>query len=1370
MSQGVASTAGRRQFNETAINKLMAEGVSRAVATAFVNQGIDKSGRYPQLRDHVCKMEYVQYLLPRTVSDYKDPLRVGQLSPFVQELNMPRFFTEFAMSDIEAAKFAACFPEFNVISRGKTYNQHAFYANKRYAEAELLVGLVYEHARRHGGRFDPKKLVDLGGNDVWHTKRDRHTVHCDNPVLSARDVARYRVREVFSGSGAVGGVPVRSGVSAQGVTVCRKTFFDCTHEADYGMAVHSTYDTTPRSVAMGMHKRKMKCFFFCMLAVPGLEKRADGQYTVDGLVITVARDLSKGTTFSYTFSHDPALEYKHGLSTLQAYMYARRTYDLTLRDGSVVSYFYSIHSMRADTLVGKIERIDGLTLPVPDSLWTPPRRRCYYLSIPWLDTVDLELDTELFDRLVLQATGSRAEDRYDIVALYRYAKSLRQRVSINGVVLSSGYTMDPGSLVAAVVGAYAIAASYRVEGSGFFRRASSQIINRRSQGFLRDVFRVVGASLVAPFGLLASVLAHYSFYNVADAKLKQMISDSAPVTVSIDKPHGAAGYGFNPALLLPAPKLTVDGKFALEITGETQFFTPLLGGYSARLVPQEVLCAGVRHVFLSYGIPTLGKYDMPMDSKPRYYTVAVYPTDTPVKSEEFRAKAYRAVMPHIVNPTAFDSRPIVLVNGDRLFRKRMFSFVDEPALSDTPYMVKDTDVYVAFRGVGTKAVVLTKPPMYNKGTCLAFVLLYEDEVSGKVQALKARRMVGISDPDVAAAVNKLCVDAGYNVTGLVVAAPVELPGEERSELDEFSSGWEGIEDGYEDSTRVGTQDSRDVPYMTGARVSTTPVPSIVEPGTPVITPSTPPGLVGRIVPSSVEGLPGLEHNVGRLDELHGEDGFGSTGAGLPGVSAGVVPAFGGTPPPSVGEPSNEPGGHPLGSESSGGVSSGEVVWGCEAMREQLLVCEAAERVALSTGRQLVNLLLMASRGQAPLAVWGSAVQGVPGGPVPVRVTGDKYVNYLNDMELEHMAVTDGDVVYDRVTRKPPDGLYVSSDIMRVYTGAAIKEAIASALTEPYRCVVTNVDGVAGSGKTYTIVHEARLGDVVLCETSGALRETREKLAAANSTWNGAAYTVDSYLMHRQVAGCNTLWLDESLRLHAAKVFAVIKLLKPKRVYCFGDSKQIAALPFVPDIDFRYHVFPFTSVKRVRDTRRSPADVCLITSQSHYYGFEVRTYNTIRRSVRPIRVFEQGMFQALSPDVQLIVYTQVVKHDLLAQGVKNVITIGESQGNTRDHVMLYRDSTLGKALYYDSEQALVAMTRHRRSFEYVTVAVSDDSRVARDLAWLFRTQTELLLASRVLAGAGASIITPSVPLDDGEVIVQDEDEPSDIENVEELGVV
>jgi len=298
--------------------------------------------------------------------------------------------------------------------------------------------------------------------------------------------------------------------------------------------------------------------------------------------------------------------------------------------------------------------------------------------------------------------------------------------------------------------------------------------------------------------------------------------------------------------------------------------------------------------------------------------------------------------------------------------------------------------------------------------------------------------------------------------------------------------------------------------------------------------------------------------------------------------------------------------------------------------------------------------------------------------------------------------------------------------------------VADCLTVSHTAVITGVNAVAGAGKTYSIIQGAGPKDVVLCETRKALEEAAQGLVA-KAHWKGHHYTVDGFLIWGPpISECDTLWVDEVFRLHAGKLHAVIKMLKPARVRCYGDNKQVAVLPFIPGFDFVHHELAFDSSEYIRRTRRCPADVCFALSTVDYYGFRVETHNPILRSVEGPVQYRAGMFANKPADVPLLTYTQTAKDDLVKEGVKNVMTIGESQGSNFEEAILFREKDLKKALYYSKEQTLVGFTRHKRRLTVVSAAAAGtgDSLAERLCAYLADKADLLVLSSHLAPGVQA----------------------------------
>jgi len=412
--------------------------------------------------------------------------------------------------------------------------------------------------------------------------------------------------------------------------------------------------------------------------------------------------------------------------------------------------------------------------------------------------------------------------------------------------------------------------------------------------------------------------------------------------------------------------------------------------------------------------------------------------------------------------------------------------------------------------------------------------------------------------------------------------------------------------------------------------------------------------------------------------------------------------------------------------------------GKAAMEELVELCDASRDVVLASSKALADLAFAVAAGDAPGHRWRSTIQGFQGNPVLAKARGGVFYDFFTDEKLDHMAGSDGDEVYDVLDMVPPEGVYICSDQTLVYTGGAIRDRVASAMSVSHSTVITAIRAVAGAGKTYSIIQGAGPDDVVLCETRKALEEAAQGLMTKKH-WRGRHYTVDGFMIWGPtIERCDTLWVDEVYRLHAGKLHTVIKMLKPDKVRCFGDDKQVAVLPFVPGFDFVHHELVFDSVEVIRKTRRCPADVCFALSAPEYYGFNVETYNPILRSVEGPVQYMAGMFDTKPRSTVLLTYTQTAKHELQEAGVYNVMTIGESQGSNFDEVILFREKELKKALYYSYEQTLVGVTRHKRRLTVVSAAAagSGDSLAEKLCAYLKDKADVLVLSSHLAPGVAA----------------------------------
>jgi len=258
------------------------------------------------------------------------------------------------------------------------------------------------------------------------------------------------------------------------------------------------------------------------------------------------------------------------------------------------------------------------------------------------------------------------------------------------------------------------------------------------------------------------------------------------------------------------------------------------------------------------------------------------------------------------------------------------------------------------------------------------------------------------------------------------------------------------------------------------------------------------------------------------------------------------------------------------------------------------------------------------------------------------------------------------------------------------------------------------DGVASSGKTHYIINHVVPGDYVVCETGHDLEELKEKILARYPDFSDRCWTVDSALHNQRVVdSVDVLWIDEALRLHGAKIVLLQRMLRPRSVMCFGDSEQIGPTTFLEGYDFLYHNYPFDKVDVVSEAWTMLKPIAAALSGPDFYNRPVTTHGLLGPEPRlELYTYDDLKTAAATlPDTVVLTFTRLAAKELRDIGIWNAITVGKSQGKRWDHVIVVRHTTNKLVLFYDRRQALVAVTRARRSVKFFTLAVSDDSAAA-----------------------------------------------------------
>nr|QNT38415.1 replicase [Tobacco streak virus]QNT38420.1 replicase [Tobacco streak virus]QNT38474.1 replicase [Tobacco streak virus] len=268
--------------------------------------------------------------------------------------------------------------------------------------------------------------------------------------------------------------------------------------------------------------------------------------------------------------------------------------------------------------------------------------------------------------------------------------------------------------------------------------------------------------------------------------------------------------------------------------------------------------------------------------------------------------------------------------------------------------------------------------------------------------------------------------------------------------------------------------------------------------------------------------------------------------------------------------------------------------------------------------------------------------------------------------------------------------------------------------------ITIVDGVAGCGKTTHLKKIARIDssaagspDLVLTSNRSSSDELKEVIDCPD-VMKYRIRTVDSYLMLKSWFSAERLLFDECFLTHAGCVYAAATLAQVKEVIAFGDTEQVPFISRLPEFRMEHH-----KVKGKIDvqttTYRCPRDATACLKKIFYKNKTVKSASVVDRSLELCPI--QSVIQ-IQPerDVLYMTHTRADKETLMripGMPKDRIKTTHEAQGETWDHVVMFRLSKTTNLLHSGKGpdlgpcHNLVAISRHRKSFRYFTVAPHDN---------------------------------------------------------------
>jgi len=277
-----------------------------------------------------------------------------------------------------------------------------------------------------------------------------------------------------------------------------------------------------------------------------------------------------------------------------------------------------------------------------------------------------------------------------------------------------------------------------------------------------------------------------------------------------------------------------------------------------------------------------------------------------------------------------------------------------------------------------------------------------------------------------------------------------------------------------------------------------------------------------------------------------------------------------------------------------------------------------------------------------------------------------------------------------------------------------------------------VNAIAGAGKTYRIVNEFTVEDVVIC----AVRSTADDTLAAilslkkpDGTFKFAGLekvvarrvrSNDSATMHA-IPRAKVLFADEGLMTHSGQLVIVANTCRAKVVKVFGDETQLRLIQRGSKlVALRLESLLFwTQMVEMNETVRLPADALLIHASFHSPRRAplLRTFSPIMRSIkwhkvvndqaREFKFARKGVcyMSILRTDKGVLVgndgFYDGKKPQDAAKGVSPVFTGHEAQGKSEPHWVLVRINAKTVGVLNSKPHQNVVFTRHWVTLDVVT---------------------------------------------------------------------
>lgn len=541
-------------------------------------------------------------------TSYFDDYNAKGLARSLTRVRRPKLFVDYVLSDEQISTLILYAPEFDLVFRSIDLHDHAMAAAMRTIDHAVINSRVPAMA----------KVVDVGGDILYHIRRGNVNVHCCNPDEDAKDDARavmrrLAVKNMMDGSQECGKETremLRSYTSGDEKHFCVRLAQDCPVKADVITSIH-VYDIPMCDWPLIMEKKGATLVEGAVLFSDRFLSETSGELPESGVrfEVNTAEDQ-----FKMGFTGSPSWWYCHKWTE-----FLRYAVDQRIVHGDNV-YSYKVVERRSDTIYFRILAVQAKPTDFSNRLCSrqynyPGVRMVEVNGFDFMsDGVSTTRDTlkrrsmmvaaPLWEALVNVACLEYERNALDFVKMYNAYRTIAPRHTINGVLISGGYSVDIELMKVVVVHAAIAGASRamvaektnRAMTAGAFavRSRLAQSTGRKLLGFALDI--VKSAALLPVYLTGVAWLAKYLTRRMYDYSSMSMIAEvyePEVKMVSCDQivlkatervPVDSKGKGFS---RLAAASLVHDLLVAVE--SDFELAVDFLDNFGSRLTSDQLL-------------------------------------------------------------------------------------------------------------------------------------------------------------------------------------------------------------------------------------------------------------------------------------------------------------------------------------------------------------------------------------------------------------------------------------------------------------------------------------------------------------------------------------------------------------------------------------------------------------------------------------------------------------------------------------------------------------------------------------------------------------------------------------------------------------